>query len=78
MINEEALQGLRSSLDSDGYRLEVNEKGERVSVAIVATPEACPDCLVPKPLMLTILVDSLGVPEESIDLTYPDESEVSS
>lgn len=78
MINEEALRQLRSSLDSDGYRLDVAEDGDRVSVAIVATPEACPDCLVPRPLLLTILADSLQVPEQSIDLSYPDDTEASS
>jgi hypothetical protein len=51
----------------------VREVGDRVGVQILATPEACEDCLVPKPLMRTMLTDALGVPERSIDLTYPGE-----
>lgn len=75
MLDEQAIQDLRSSLDADGYRLEINEEGDRVNVAVVATPEACADCLVPRALFLGILEGSLGVSEHSIDLTYPNEAE---
>jgi hypothetical protein len=70
-MNTQALEALRSSLDADGYLLEVKEEGERVGVKISATPEACADCLVPEPLMRGIMSQTLGVPEEVIDLTYP-------
>jgi hypothetical protein len=40
-----------------------------------ATPEGCPDCLVPKDLMRGILGQALGVPRDSIDLTYPSDSQ---
>jgi hypothetical protein len=72
-IEEEGLQALRSSLEADGYRLEVRAEDGRVGVRISATPQACADCLVPKPLMRSMLRDALGVGEESIDLTYPSE-----
>jgi hypothetical protein len=40
-------------------------------VTISATPQACADCLVPKDLMRGILGQTLGVPEDAIDLMYP-------
>lgn len=74
-LNQSGLATVRSTLEADGYRLEVTEDGERVGVQIVATPDACEDCLVPKPLMRTMLQDALGVAEQSIDLTYPGEAD---
>jgi hypothetical protein len=73
MGQRERLQALRSSLAADGYELEVRAEDGRVGVRISATPQACADCLVPKPLMRAMLRDALGVSEESIDLTYPSE-----
>jgi hypothetical protein len=74
MVDEQALQALRTSLEADGYRLEVRAgEGERVAVRISATPEACADCLVPKVVLRGILEQALGVGGESIDLTYPSE-----
>lgn len=73
MINEEGLQTIRSTLEADGYQIDVSEDGDRLDVRISATPEACEDCLVPKPLLRSMLGDSLGVPEQSIDLSYPGE-----
>jgi hypothetical protein len=73
MVAEERLQALKSSLEADGYGLEVVEEGGRVAVRISATPRACADCLIPKPLMQAMLHDALGVSEESIDLAYPSE-----
>lgn len=75
MVDQEGLQSLRSSLEADGYRLDVQEEGDRVGVRITATAEACPDCLVPEPVLRGILQQTLGVPEESIDLTYPRDAE---
>lgn len=75
MADEDGLQELRSSLEADGYRLEVERGSSRVDVRITATADACPDCLVPEPLMLSVLGQALGVSEESIDLSYPDERE---
>ncbi|MGH3318644.1 MAG: hypothetical protein ACRDN9_00425 [Streptosporangiaceae bacterium] len=73
MVDEAGLRELRSSLGADGYVVEVDEGGGRVGVRISATSEACPDCLVPKDLMRRFFQQALGVPEHSIDLTYPDE-----
>jgi hypothetical protein len=70
-VKTEGLGAIQSSLEADGYVLQVHEDGGRVDVRISATPEACADCLVPKQLMRGILGQALGVPEDSIDLTYP-------
>ena len=73
-MNAAGLQAIQASLEADGYVMEVHEDGGRVAVRISATPEACEDCLVPKPLMRGILGQALGVDENSIDLTYPPEA----
>jgi hypothetical protein len=77
MINTERARALRSTLATDGYLLNIAEAGGRLSVVIYATPEACADCLVPKHLMRGILQQALGVPEDTIDLTYPEDPEAS-
>lgn len=70
-IDENALSGLRSTLEADDYRMAVAEAGSAVEVTITAGPNACEDCLVPKPIMRNILHAALGVPEDAIVLTYP-------
>jgi hypothetical protein len=74
MIDAERVRVLAMSLGEDGYHLEVAEAGDRVHVTIIAGPEACADCLVPQDLMRGILGQTLGVPEDAIDLTYPSTS----
>jgi hypothetical protein len=71
MINPERTLAIRSTLAADGYELDVAEDGARIQVTITATDQACSDCLVPKDLMRGILAQALGVPQDSIDLTYP-------
>jgi hypothetical protein len=73
MIDAERAVALRGTLAADGYLLDIAEAGTRVRVTITATPQACADCLVPKDLMRSILGDTLGVPPDAIDLTYPNE-----
>jgi hypothetical protein len=71
MIYPERAVVLAATLAADGYRMEIAEDGDRVHVTIVATPDACADCLVPKDLMRGMLEQQLGVPAGAIDLTYP-------
>ncbi|HEX6526756.1 MAG TPA: hypothetical protein VF070_43090 [Streptosporangiaceae bacterium] len=73
MINNERAVLLRSSLAADGYAIDIAERGDRISVTITATPDACAECLVPKDLMRGILGQTLGVDSDAIDLTYPTE-----
>ena len=74
MIDLEGLASLRTSLEVDGYEIDV-EEGERVAVVISATPGACAECLVPASLMVPILEHALKVPGDRIDLTYPADHE---
>lgn len=71
MINTERAVELRAGLAADGYEMDIAESGDRVSVTITATEQACADCLVPKDLMRGILGKTLGVASDAIDLTYP-------
>lgn len=71
MIDTERAGEIAATLAADGYHLQVAEAGDRVRVAITAGPGACADCLVPENLMRGILGQALGVPEDTIDLTYP-------
>jgi hypothetical protein len=74
MADQDGLLALRSALSADGYEIDLRHAGDRVAVHISATPEACADCLVPKPVMRGILGKALGVGEDSIDITYPQET----
>ncbi|TMC07269.1 MAG: hypothetical protein E6J41_16415 [Chloroflexi bacterium] len=74
MIDEGGLQTMRAALEADGYLLDVSEAGERLEARISAGPGACEDCLVPKPVLLAMLHQALGVPEQAIDLRYPGEA----
>jgi hypothetical protein len=71
-IDESALAGLRATLAADDYAMEVRaEEDGQVQVRITAGPQACADCLVPKPIMRSVLHRALAVPEEAITLVYP-------
>lgn len=70
-IDRVRLAELRSSLEADDYHLDVNLRPETAEVRIVAGPTACEECLVPKPLMRSMLAPVLGVEPDSIALTYP-------
>jgi hypothetical protein len=74
-IDEAGLATIRTSLEADGYRLDVEERGERLAASVSATEQACEDCLVPKDLMKAMMEQALGVPAQAIDLTYPGEAE---
>jgi hypothetical protein len=74
MIYPERAVVLAATLAADGYRMEFAETGDRLHVTIIATPDACADCLVPKDLMRGMLAQQLGVPGENIVLTYPADS----
>ena len=71
MIDTERAGEIAATLAADGYHLAVAEAGDRVRVTITAGPDACADCLVPENLMRGILGQALGVPQDTIDLTYP-------
>ena len=72
MFSQQGLKDMQATLAADGYALDAREDGERVVVRIDATPEACEDCLAPPDVMRAILVKTLAVPVEAIDLHYPE------
>jgi hypothetical protein len=71
MIDTERAGEIAATLEADGYLMAIPETGDRVRVTITAGPDACADCLVPENLMRGILGQTLGVPEDAVDLTYP-------
>ena len=73
MVDEAGLRTMRAALEADGYLLDVSEEGERLEARVSAGPGACEDCLVPKPVLLAMLRQALGVPEQTIDLWAPNE-----
>jgi hypothetical protein len=72
-IDENGLATIRTSLEADGYRLDVQDRGDQLLALVSATEYACEDCLVPKSLMRAMMEQALGVPATAIDLRYPGE-----
>jgi hypothetical protein len=70
-IDQAQLDQLKQTLQADDYQLDVDVRGDSADVQIVAGPDACEECLVPKPLMQSMLAPVLGVEPASIRLTYP-------
>lgn len=70
-FDDAALTRIRNTLAADGYHLTATPTATGVEVRITAGPDACDDCLVPKPLMRAMLHDALGVPESTITVHYP-------
>jgi hypothetical protein len=71
---EKALSGLRETYQADGYDLHVENVSSGVAkIRISAGPNACEECLVPKPIAINIIKTTLdGLPEiEEIELVYP-------
>ena len=71
MNYSERTVALAQSLEADGYHMAIEGDDSRVRVVITASPEACEDCLVPKDLMRGILSNALGLPGDTIEITYP-------
>ena len=72
-----ALSGIRGMLAADGYGMSLRALGtDALAVEILAGPDACAECLVPKDIMSSIVRDALGsvVPVARIEISYPAES----
>ena len=73
---EAALEPIAGTLEADGYRLEARQTDGRLSLRIEAGPEACADCLVPKPMLAKMIAQRLaplGLDPTAVDLRYPGE-----
>jgi hypothetical protein len=75
MMDNGRLDEVREMLEADGYQLEVEQQAERRLFRIVATENACPDCLVPKRVMAGIMSQVTGAPVAEEDLVYPSSAE---
>jgi hypothetical protein len=61
-------------LEADGYRLAVSRPdGARVRLEVLAGPDACAECLVPKEILESIAVDHLARAglRSAIEIHYP-------
>jgi hypothetical protein len=72
---ESAFGPVSGALEADGYRLAVSaSETNRLRVEVIAGPEACEDCLIPKSMLEKMLVAALGgvgLPSLPLELVYP-------
>jgi hypothetical protein len=71
-----ALRPISQALESDGYNVAVELDGGEVTVRVSAGPDACAECLVPKPLMRELVLQALGdagigIAADEVKLAYP-------
>lgn len=72
-----ALKPTREGLEAAGFTLSLAESAGRVQLVVVAGPEACEDCLVPKPLFRQMANDEIleaGIGPVDLDIVYPIDS----
>jgi hypothetical protein len=70
------LSGVCQSMTADGYDMSITAlRGTTLHIKVDAGPDACAECLVPKPVLAGIVMQTLngqfGVSE--VALTYPTE-----
>lgn len=71
---QEALKNVNEMLTADGYGLKISGITDaELNLEVVAGPDACADCLVPKDIFASIVQDALPEPL-TVNLTYPAES----
>ena len=70
-----AVRRIGDALAADGYVLTVHPGSGMPTFAVAAGPDACADCLVPRDLMASLLVEELERAdihvEGALHLTYP-------
>lgn len=65
------LEGFRAGLNADGYDLQVVQQGTGVLIEVLAGPNSCKDCLVPKSLMAQMIQTTLVDDAVEFTLAYP-------
>jgi hypothetical protein len=74
----ECLEPLSTALTADGYQLIVDRPADGpFLLRIEAGPEACEECLIPRPLMEDLIQDAFrqGLPQApEVELRYPGEA----
>lgn len=70
-----ALNGIRETLLLEGFMLTFSQPEEGViDIAIIPGPDACLECLVPKPILEEMITDELdkhGIPYKTVNLQLP-------
>ena len=74
-----AFRPMSSALEADGYRLAVSSTpgADHLRVEVVAGPDACEDCLIPKSMfekMLETALDNAGMGNPRLEVVYPTEA----
>lgn len=77
-VYADALSTMRETLRSDGYDLDLLQDGDAFVVSVTAGPDACAECLVPKPIFEALVRGRLAEVDARIDdvrliVQYPDE-----
>jgi hypothetical protein len=70
-VDQQQLEDFRKTMEADDYHLSVELSGDAALATIVAGPDACEECLVPKDLMRSMLAPMLGVGAEKVRVVYP-------
>jgi hypothetical protein len=70
---EEALEVIKQMLMADGYDLTIDDSESDLQINVIAGPDACEDCLVPKEVMIGIIEATIPNVHKTIVLTYPNE-----
>lgn len=73
VLNNDQIEQIRQTLAADGYGLTVSKTDTGVQVTVTSADNSCDDCLVPKPILATMLQPAVDVPVEDIAITYPGE-----
>jgi hypothetical protein len=73
---QDALESLGRMLAADGYELDVVVEAGKIELRIEAGAEACAECLVPKDLLASMVVErlrdaSIDARPSDVDLHYP-------
>ena len=75
MTIEEALEPFATALRADGYELRAAATGDHaVGVEVVATADACADCLVPQDVFASIIRTRLAQVLDgawTVEVSYP-------
>lgn len=70
-----SLDSVRQSLEASGFDLELDEpESAKLVVTVRPGPDACHDCLVPKPMFKQMILDNIGSsvsPAPSVVIRYP-------
>jgi len=74
-VVESALRPVTEALEADGYTLEVSaSENHGLRLEVIAGPEACEDCLVPKAMMERMVETALGgagMTPLALEIVYP-------